>query len=294
MKNPLSVSIVTLALLFSGSAFADENVSKYTSIEEHPWQVSLQINNKHFCGGSILNERWIITAAHCVTWFKSDQITITIKGGSSDLKTVQELAKAEEIVIHPDHLDLTIGPVSVFSRDLALLKTDHALIFGKTIAPIQIAESATLAMLNNNNMSQRSNNDPVRYRIDVTGWGIDARIKNRIHIGDYRPLARPTRLLKFISLTALDIIELLKFCTWDYTASSDDMLQACLANGNVVSNGDSGGPVTVETVPESGAHIRKLVAVVSLGSTKYWRNRSTSQFQRLEPALDWIVGTITH
>jgi len=33
---------------------------------QFPWQVALIIDNAIFCGGSLINSQWVLTAAHCV------------------------------------------------------------------------------------------------------------------------------------------------------------------------------------------------------------------------------------
>ena len=32
-----------------------------------PWQILMLVNGRPMCGGSLINSRWVVTAAHCVS-----------------------------------------------------------------------------------------------------------------------------------------------------------------------------------------------------------------------------------
>ena len=47
---------------FSARVVNGENASPHA----WPWQISLRVNGRHICGGSLVANDWVVTAAHCV------------------------------------------------------------------------------------------------------------------------------------------------------------------------------------------------------------------------------------
>ena len=47
---------------FSARVVNGENAAPHS----WPWQISLRVNGRHICGGSLIDREWVVTAAHCV------------------------------------------------------------------------------------------------------------------------------------------------------------------------------------------------------------------------------------
>ena len=93
-----------------------------------PWQVQLYVSGSFGCGGSIINQWWILTAAHCVAGGYSAS-AFTVKVGSTSLSGGNE--------------SQTLNVAQVFSNpwyDSYYISHDNALLRLQT--PIQFTDTA--------------------------------------------------------------------------------------------------------------------------------------------------------
>ncbi|KAG5334118.1 TRY7 protein, partial [Acromyrmex charruanus] len=126
--------IFCLALIASASCLKFRIVDGTpTIITKHPYQVSIHYKDKLTCGGSIINERWILTAAHCVYGEKTLSV-FKVRVGSTYYNKGGILIKdIASVICHKKYHPLT------YDYDVALIKLSTPLTFGEYIKPILLA-----------------------------------------------------------------------------------------------------------------------------------------------------------
>jgi secreted trypsin-like serine protease len=91
------------------------------------WIVSLRSGNSHFCGGSILNQRYIITAAHCFEKRMHSLSTITVCAGTNRLSgTCSQTRSAQHVINHSAYNNRTL------ENDIALIRVNIPFDFADT------------------------------------------------------------------------------------------------------------------------------------------------------------------
>ena len=137
-----------------------------TAVNEFPWQARLEIQWDRYaklCGGSLISDRWVLTAYHCTVDTDNKNRPIEVKNikvflGAHNIKSKSESRSVEvsvaEVKRHPD-----FGKQWFADFDFALLKMKKYINFSKYphISPICLPE-------NNSNTYDK-------HKATVTGWG---------------------------------------------------------------------------------------------------------------------------
>ncbi|XP_017150524.1 trypsin epsilon [Drosophila miranda] len=104
-----------------------------TSIEAHPYQVSLQRSGSHFCGGSIYSHDIVITAAHCLQSIEAKDLKVRV--GSTYWRSGGSVHSVRAFRNHEGY------DASTMVNDIAIIRIESDLSFRSSIREIRIASS---------------------------------------------------------------------------------------------------------------------------------------------------------
>ncbi|XP_066503142.1 granzyme B(G,H)-like [Hoplias malabaricus] len=130
-------SCISLSLSLSLSASVNVGIVNGTVAKPHsrPYMVSVQGNGEHVCGGFLVSDLFVMTAAHC--WKELDKAEVTAVIGAHDLKSNDfERIAVKEHHIHPEfHYPAP-------SNDIMLLKLGKSTENKKNAAKISISKQS--------------------------------------------------------------------------------------------------------------------------------------------------------
>ncbi|WP_096086831.1 trypsin-like serine protease [Agaribacterium haliotis] len=230
------------SLAFSAVSFAEslepENVVPFVVggqdalRGEYPWQVLITSGVR--CGGTIIDKRWVLTAAHCTDGTAASEWTVY--AGAHDRSRVNsdsrvQAVRVKRIVEHPQWNNYTL------QHDMALLELSSDLEFNSAVQAIELADSRPAI------------NEPVY----VSGWGETNSSPGTTILQEGR--------LQVVSQNAC------ANALRDVNSVSADMLCAGFENGAIGGcYGDSGGPLVYQSRTRSGfVNGWRLAGVVSWG-----------------------------
>ncbi|KAK1157108.1 complement factor D-like [Acipenser oxyrinchus oxyrinchus] len=96
-----------------------------------PYMVSVQQNGTHHCGGFLVADQWVVSAAHCYTAQSTPYKVLLGAHSLSDSESTKQTFGVAAIYTHPD-FNIEIN----YDNDIALLKLDGRVSLTKAVQKI--------------------------------------------------------------------------------------------------------------------------------------------------------------
>lgn len=222
---------------------------------EFPWIVSLQsTSGSHFCGASLIADKYVLTAAHCIEGASPSQLQVALGIHSQANSPSKQVLQVEKIIPHQ-------------SYDGNALKNDIAILKLKTAADARFSriKLATAAIMNGGAAPGKNST--------VAGWGT---LQSGGNLPD--------------KLQKVDVpIVSLEQCRAGYSQDQIHESNVCAglkAGGKDSCQGDSGGPLFIK---DNNEHYQ--VGVVSWGEGCALPNKY-GVYTRAESFTQWIADAM--
>ncbi|XP_070823425.1 trypsin-1 [Chaetodon trifascialis] len=123
-------SLVFLLLIGAAYATEDDKIVGGYECARHsqPHQVSLN-SGYHFCGGSLVNENWVVSAAHC---YKS---RVQVRLGEHNIRVnenTEQFIRSSRVIRHPKYNAYNID------NDIMLIKLSEPAVFNQYVQPVAL------------------------------------------------------------------------------------------------------------------------------------------------------------
>lgn len=230
-----------------------------TQIGQIPHQVGLLVAIQWFtglCGGCLLTQSRVITAAHCLDSSSSAQAILGAHNifSASEPTQVRMTVYEEGYLIHPKY-----DPVWLHN-DLALLELPRTVEFTQHIRPIALPEYELVREQFTGEIAT------------VSGWG---------RTSDWS--SATSEVLRYTHNEVKDN----QLCRDLYGDFVIDSTMCLISINSGICNGDSGGPCTVKRDNKE-----VLIGVVSFGLLAGCQLGYPTGFARITEFLDWIIENL--
>ncbi|XP_022129217.2 chymotrypsin-2-like [Pieris rapae] len=194
-----------------GGKDATPGIAKYAvSIRGHNGK-----QDWHSCGGSILNEEYVLTAAHCIYQRRTDQVSILV--GTYTVNKGGDRYKIKKLIPHEKYDNEWLR------NDIALMQIEGKIKYSDKVQPIELLKEMA----------------PIGKKCLLTGWGLT----------NYRRRTAPNylQMLEFKTISNDDCTKQLKRSPYpEYVPVDVGQLCVQRPKRSGACKGDSGGALVIE------------------------------------------------